>query len=81
MGHAQRLGAYLHTARLATTDDGQRHAAFAQQGEAQAILRIERLKLVAAVGEVDAAVGQHAIHVHHQHFDRPGQGLYCLHKL
>src|SRR5438094_663517 len=73
---AQLARAALNDLRVAARDHGRDHAGLAEQHEALAVPHIEALELLAAVGVPDAAVGEHAVHVHRHQTDggqsRPG---------
>src|SRR5207249_10285774 len=42
-----------------------------REGDGDAVVRVERLQLVAPLGQDHPAVGQDAVHVHHQEPDSP----------
>src|SRR6266850_52659 len=63
LGDAEVAGAAGHDRRLLAGDDGDEQAGLAQQDQALAVAHVEALELVAALREIEAAVGQHAVHV------------------
>ena len=78
-GDAELAHAPLDRARLASGDHGDLQAGAQQLHDAGAVAHVKTFQLLAARGEIQPAVGQHAVDVEHQQADVVGafdQGIH-----
>ena len=78
---SQIFRAQFNAARRAAGDDRELHAAFTQHFHAVTVEAVERLDFLAAVGQIQRAVGEDAVDVENRESHALGFGIDRLHVL